>query len=266
MRVCEACGQRFDEPLDRCVRCGRSLVAPSVAGHLSRTSIAGAAGTSSFAAAHAVGSADTSASEGERAAQADAAPTPASEPEGEGPGPGFAPGHTAVSPRVHGADAATTPSAPSSPEWDPDATTRFTPIYASRSRAKNTAALVGLAIGVVAAVTSLAGLIAQSVVTGPANPRGSTPTSASPTPLSTVVPRNATVCTPELARSSDTNCTVAQRVFSAVRTLGTDLPDSFRVTITDPGTDKNATFVCSIEAWIQCVGDDQAVVYVRRLV
>lgn len=85
-------------------------------------------------------------------------------------------------------------------------------------------------------------------------------------PLSTVVPRNATVCTPELARSSDTNCTVAQRVFSAVRTLGTDLPDSFRVTITDPGTDKNATFVCSIEAWIQCVGDDQAVVYVRRLV
>ena len=243
------------------------------AGHLSRTALAGRSGASNYAT---IGAASTAASGTAfdaapfgtapfDTAHVDTAPfdtahvdsgsfTPDEAQASESAPP------TATPPASSGQD----PSSPSSPEWDPDATTRFTPIYASHSRGKNTAALVGLAVCVVAAVVSLAGLIAQTVATGPALPRQSATASASPTALSTVVPRNATVCTPELARNNKTNCTLAQRVFTAVRTLGTDLPDTFRVTITDPQTSKNVTYVCSIKSWIECDNGD-ATIYVRRV-
>lgn len=259
MLVCEACGQRLVEPAQSCSRCGRPVPERVSAGHLSRTALAGRPGASSYPA---VGDAAPAAAS---ARFSDAAPFDAAHVD---PG-SFTPAEAHASepappiatlPASSGPD----PSSPSSPEWDPDATTKFTPIYASHSRGKNIAALVGLAICVVAAVVSLAGLIAQTVGTGPALARPSATASASPTVLSTVVPRNATVCTPELARNNKTNCTVAQRVFAAVRTLGTDLPDKFRVTITDPQTSKNATFVCSIKSWIECDKGD-ATIYVRRV-
>ncbi len=54
-----------------------------------------------------------------------------------------------------------------------------------------------------------------------------------------------------MARSTNTTCAVATRVLAAVRTLGTDLPDTFRVTIVDPQSHKNATYVCAIKSWIE---------------
>lgn len=224
------------------------------AGHLSRTALAGRPGFSSFAT---MGTAAPAAASIAAAGAAPFVPGPtgADAVELAEPAP-----PTATLPASNGPD----PSSPSSPDWDPDATTRFSPIYVSHSRGKNIAALVGLAVCVVAAVVSLGGLIAQTVGTGPALPRPPATASASPTPLSTVVPRNATVCTPELARNSRTNCSVAQRVYAAVRILGTDLPGTFRVTITDPQTSKNGTFVCSIKSWIECKRGD-ATIYVRRV-
>jgi hypothetical protein len=155
---------------------------------------------------------------------------------------------------------------PSGEDYDPDATTRFMPAYASRTNAKNTAALVALAVALIAAVSSLAWLIGASVTAARPTARPSVAASPTSTPISTAVPKNATVCTPEVARSTNTSCTLARRVFSAVRTLGTDLPNTFRVTVTDPQTAKNATFVCSIKSWIQCVGSSDVTVYVQRQV
>ncbi|MFT3860390.1 hypothetical protein [Micropruina sp.] len=188
MRLCEACGQRLDEAVDRCAGCGQPVAA----------------------------------------------------------------------------DDSESPSSPSSPDWDPDATARFTLNWPSHNKLKNTAALVMLTVALVAAVVSLAWLIGQTVATGrPAS--DSTPTtSASSTPLSTALPRNTTVCTPEVARSATTNCTLARRVLSAVRTLGTDLPATFRVTVTDPQTKKNTTLVCTVKGLIECSGGDEVTVYLRR--
>ncbi|MEZ5090560.1 MAG: hypothetical protein R2719_13130 [Micropruina sp.] len=154
------------------------------------------------------------------------------------------------------------------PDWDPDETVRFRPAQGSRQNAKNTAALIALAVALVAAVASLAWLIGQAVGGAGATPTSPRPVSSASTPaaLSTVVPRNATVCTHESARSSNTSCTVATRVLREVRTLGTDLPDTFRVTIVDPQTRKNATYVCQIKSWIECGGPRDDRVWVRRLV
>lgn len=150
-------------------------------------------------------------------------------------------------------------------DWDPDETSRFLPAYGGGRSVRNTLALVGLTVALVAAVASLAWLVGQTMgvrmpIATPA-PATSAPAAPSSTP-----PRNATVCTHEVARSTNTTCAVATRVLAAVRTLGTDLPDSFRVTIADPQSKKNATYICTIKAWIECTGDRDARVYVRRLV
>lgn len=239
MRECEACGRQLSGQLERCSECGHPVAVAASAGHLSRSAIAGDAGATRYVPASAPGFALIDSS----------APVPAAAPIANGVK----------------AQRTDTPASPASPDFDPDATMRFTPIYRSHSDAKNTAALVGLAVALIAAVASLAWLIGQSVLTGRPAPRESVTASARPTALSTAIPRGATVCTPELARSQATNCTVARRVFSQVRILGTDLPDSFRVTITDPlNAKKNVTFVCTIHTWIECAGPEQATIYVRR--
>lgn len=240
MRECEACGQQLSGQLDRCSHCGHPVADAAAHGHLSRSAIAGRAGATLYA-------------------QSATATSVAIDP--------VVPA-AATAPIANGTklDRAEGPSSPTSPDFDPDATMRFTPIYRSHSDLRNTAALVGLAIALIAAVLSLAWLIGQSVITGPATPRDPASASAKPTALSTAVPRGATICTPELARNQVTNCTVARRVFAEVRRLGTDVPDSFRVTITDPlNPKKNLTFVCTMHAWIECVGPDQNTIYVRRV-
>ncbi len=163
------------------------------------------------------------------------------------------------------------PSGPAEPsreteaEWDPDETTRFRPIDDSRRNRRNTLAVVSLSVALVAAVVSLAWLIGQAIAARPFTP-ASGPAPVTATPLSSTPPRSAVVCTPELARSTNTSCAVASRVFAAVRRLGSDLPDKFRVTIVDPNNRRNATYVCSIKSWIECTGPRDAHVYVRRQV
>jgi hypothetical protein len=71
------------------------------------------------------------------------------------------------------------------------------------------------------------------------------------------------MCSPEVVRSDNTNCTLARRVLAAVRTLGTDLPPTFRVTVTDPQTNKNVTLVCSVKGWIEC-RTGEVTIYVRH--
>lgn len=151
------------------------------------------------------------------------------------------------------------------PDFDPDETSRFLPSHGSRRSLKNNVALVGLAIALVAAVSSLAWLIGQAVGGGVGS--GPQPTAtATPTALSTRPPRGSVVCTTEVTRSDNTTCAVATKVLSAVRRLGTDLPPSFRVTIEHPETKKNVTYVCRIKSWITCTAKDDAVVYVMRQV
>ena len=251
MRECEACGQRLFGHVDRCSHCGHPVAVVAAAGHLSRTAIAGRAGATLYPAPP-------------RSAAAQlGSPAPVVKGAGVVNGAGVVSATGIES--APGVERSDEPSSPASPDFDPDATMRFTPIYRSHSRAKNTAALVGLAVALIAAVASLAWLIGQSVISGRPTPRDSVSASPKATALSTAVPRNATVCTPELARSVTTDCTVARRVFAAVRTLGTDLPDSFRVTITDPeNAKKNLTYVCTIHAWIECAGPGETTIYVRR--
>lgn len=157
------------------------------------------------------------------------------------------------------------PDGPGDADWDPDETTRFRPVEVSRRSLRNTIALVGLAIALVAAVVSLAWLIGQTVGARPVTTVVTTPSATSTLPSSTP-PRNSVICTHEVARSTNTSCTLATRVLSAVRTLGTDLPDTFRVTIVDPQTRKNATFVCAVKSWIECTGGHDVRVFVRRQV
>ncbi len=171
--------------------------------------------------------------------------------------------------RGPGADVALANPAADQPDdgsdWDPDETSRFLPAYGLRRSTRNTVALAGLAVALVAAVASLAWLVGQTmgirVPIATSAPTRSTPAAPSSTP-----PRNATVCTHEVARSTNTTCAVATRVLAAVRTLGTDLPDTFRVTIVDPQTRKNATYICAIKSWIECTGDRDARIFVRRQV
>ena len=151
-------------------------------------------------------------------------------------------------------------------DWDPDETTRFRTVdESSRRHRRNTLAVVSLSVALVAAVVSLAWLIGQTLGARPFTPDPG-PTTATATPLSSTPPRSAVICTSEVARSTNTSCEVATRVLTAVRTLGTDLPDKFRVTIVDPATRKNATYVCSIKSWIECTGPGDTRVHVRRLV
>ncbi len=148
-------------------------------------------------------------------------------------------------------------------DWDPDETSRFLPAYGSARRLRNRLALVSLTIALVAAVASLAWLIGQTVGARPVVTASAAP-SPSATPPSSTPPRGSIVCTHEVARSTNTSCAVATRVLAAVRTLGTDLPDTFRVTIVDPQSRKNATYVCAIRSWIECTGSRDARIYVRR--
>ncbi len=268
MRDCEACGLSLSESVDRCPQCAQPVTAAVAPGHLSRVAIAGHPGATHYGTLTAIrgtGAPDftppnqfSSASPGAPVRPPTARQhQPAQDPdESDDLDDGYFAADR-VPPR--------SPATPSSSDWDPDATTRFMPAYASRNDIKNTAALVALAVALVAAVSSLAWLIGQSVSAGRplARPSVSAP---SATPISTAIPKNATVCTPEVARSTNTSCTLARRVLSSVRTLGTDLPDTFRVTVTDPQTAKNATFVCSIKSWIQCVGGGDVTVYVMRQV
>jgi len=225
MHVCEACGLRLFEHALRCPRCGHSVLASP---------------------------------------GSDVKPATTPRP-GEAGGPPVPMAATPVHAGTTDADSAVSPPvSPASPEWDPDETMRLLPAYRSRGNTKNTVALVALAVALVAAVTSLAWLIGQSV--GGGRPVSRPPArSASPTALTTAVPRTATVCTHEVARSSNTNCVVATRVLAAVRTLGTDVPDTFRVTIANPQTRKNATFICAMKGWIECTGSSDVRIYVRRL-
>ena len=183
MHVCEACGLRLFEHALRCPRCGHSVLASKGSAVKPATTL--------------------------RADDAGGAVSP--------PVPVTAtPAHAVI---TDAGSAVSPPVSPASPEWDPDETMRLLPAYSSRGKTKNTVALVALAVALVAAVTSLAWLIGQSV--GGGRPVSRPPArSASPTALTTTVPRTATVCTHEVARSSNTNCTVATRVLSAVRTLG----------------------------------------------
>lgn len=147
--------------------------------------------------------------------------------------------------------------------WDAEETTRFQPVEGPRRSRRNKIALIGIVAATIAAVVSLAWLIGQTVG---ARPVTAVVTSPSPTamPPSSTPPRNSVICTHEVARSNNTSCVLATRVLSAVRTLGTDLPDTFRVTIVDPQSRKNATFVCAIKSWIECTGDHDVRVFVLR--
>lgn len=156
------------------------------------------------------------------------------------------------------------PSSPVSADVDPEETTRFRPVVPSYSNVKNTVALFGLSAFLVAAVSSLALLIGQSVSTGTPMPR-SAPTTG-PTAISTAVPKGATVCTHEVARSNNTSCTDARRVLSAFRKVGADVPEKFRLIVVHPSTKKNSTYKCEVKGWVECVSDQDATVYVRRQV
>ncbi|HVK44655.1 MAG TPA: hypothetical protein VM429_07105 [Micropruina sp.] len=250
MPYCEACGRTLSESDGRCSACGRPVPVTFAAGHLSRVAIAGNPGPIQYASTT-------------PRTVLDFTPPPAfSSAQTSEPHPDVPDGAEADD----ADDADDADQDPSGEDYDPDATTRFMPAYASRTNAKNTAALVALAVALIAAVSSLAWLIGASVTAARPTARPSVAASPTSTPISTAVPKNATVCTPEVARSTNTSCTLARRVFSAVRTLGTDLPNTFRVTVTDPQTAKNATFVCSIKSWIQCVGSSDVTVYVQRQV
>lgn len=225
MLVCEACGLRLYEHALRCPHCGRAV---PIATSDEPDNLAGESGEPD--------SADT---------------TPlrfSGDPAKSGPGP---------APDGDDSDDGS--------DWDPDETSRFLPTYGSGRTWRNTLALVGIGIALVAAVSALAWLIGQTVG---APPVVSTAAPATPraTPPSSTPPRNATICTQEVARSTNTTCAVATRVLSAVRALGTDVPDSFRVTIVDPQSNKNATYVCAVKGWIECTGSRDARVYVKRLV
>lgn len=168
-------------------------------------------------------------------------------------------------------DAPSEPTEPAEPageaeaDWDSEETTRFGAVDDSRHNRRNTLAVMSLSVALVAAVVSLAWLIGQAVAARPFTP-ASGPAPVTATPVSSTPPRNAVVCTPEVARSTNTSCAVAGRVLGAVRTLGTDLPDKFRVTIVDPNNRRNATYLCAIKSWIECTGPRDAHVYVRRQV
>ena len=164
--------------------------------------------------------------------------------------------------RFTGEPAGPSESSPDSEDWDPDETTRFRPVYDSSRNRRNTLALAGLSVALIAAVVSLAWLIGQTVAIGPSAPRATAASSPTASKLSTALPRNTTVCSPEVVRSDTTNCTLARRVLAAVRTLGTDVPPTFRVTVTDPQTNKNVTLVCSVKGWIECKTGD-VTVFVR---
>lgn len=268
MVACETCGLPLTESAHRCSHHAPQSSA-SAPGHLSRVAIAGVSGPTRYgsAATQLIDAPDLSPPH-----QFSSSPGPeferATSAAGEhDPDPFDEAGDLDDS--APGADRERYPASPASPsgaEWDPDATTRFMPAYSSRNDLKNTAALVALAVFLVAAVSSLAWLIGQSVTADQPLVRASVGATPTASPISTVVPKNATVCTPEVARSTNTSCTLARRVLSAVRTLGTDLPDSFRVTVVNPQTAKNATLVCTIKSWIQCVGSGDVTVYVMRQV
>lgn len=150
-------------------------------------------------------------------------------------------------------------------DWDPDETTRLRPAYEyARHNRRNSLAVVSLSVALVAAVVSLAWLIGQSLGARPPA-QGTTSAPTPTTPLSSTPPRSAVICTSEVARSTNTSCAVATRVLAAVRTLGTDLPDKFRVTIVDPASQRNVTHVCAIKSWIECTGPGDTRVHVLRL-
>ncbi len=229
MLVCEACGLRLFEHALHCPHCG-----------------------------HAVPGVDDESDD-----QPASADTPPVRFSGRGSGADVAPADVAPEDVAPAEAAADEPD--DGPDWDPDETSRFLPAYGLRRSTRNAVALAGLAVALVAAVASLAWLVGQTMgIRAPiatAAPTRSTPAAPSSTP-----PRNATVCTHEVARSTNTTCAVATRVLAAVRTLGTDLPDTFRVTIVDPQTRKNATYICAIKSWIECTGDRDARIFVRRQV
>ncbi len=178
--------------------------------------------------------------------------------------------HPQEMPLVGFADAPDDGPSESSPDteagdWDPDETTRLRPAYEyARHNRRNSLAVVSLSVALVAAVVSLAWLIGQSFGARPDTP-ATTSAPTPTTPLSSTPPRGAVICTSEVARSTNTSCAVATRVLAAVRTLGTDLPDKFRVTIVDPASQKNVTHVCAIKSWIECTGPGDTRVHVRRL-
>lgn len=270
MVACEGCGFPLRESVESCPRCARPLDVAVAPGHLSRVAIAGNPGASQYGTLVATrrvsadfippsrfSSTPLGGSDDRQARLAAEHPDDTDE---------FDAADQADHDSEADPDASRSFVTSSSPEWDPDATTRFMPAYSSRNDVKNTAALVALAVFLVAAVSSLAWLIGESVISARPLGRPSAGASPSATPISTAVPKNATVCTPEVARSTNTSCTLARRVLSGVRTLGTDLPDTFRVTVVDPQSAKNATFVCSIKSWIQCVSSGDVTVYVMRQV
>lgn len=276
MVACETCGRPLAEGAGPCSH-GAQPSAASAPGHLSRVAIAGHPGATQYGSAAATQLVDTPDVSVPHQFASD--PRPWFEPPATAEGGADEADDLDYSDDdLDDADAArfaaddgsgaspASPATASSPEWDPDATTRFMPVYANHNDAKNTLALVSLAITLVLAVSSLAWLIGQSVSAGRPLARPSVAATPTATPISTVVPKNATVCTPEVARSTNTSCTLARRVLSAVRVLGTDLPDTFRVTAVNPQTAKNATFVCSVKSWIQCVGPGDVTVYVLRQV
>lgn len=232
MLDCEACGERLPAGADVCPGCGTAVVTPSDP----------AAPPARFEAAHT--GTDTWPSQ-----QPDFAPAAVgADAEAESDGP----------------DAADADSSDQDgPDFDPDETSHFLPSYAVRRSIKNNIALVALAITLVAAVSSLAWLIGQTVG-GRSGGGPQASVTATPTVLSTSPPRGSVVCTTEVARSDNTTCTAATRVLSAVRRLGTDLPKTFRVTIEHPQTKKNATFVCTIKSWIHCTGKGDTTIYVMR--
>lgn len=223
MQDCEACGERLPADAVRCPGCG-AAVAPAPEASVGVPTRFGS-----------------------DQAQPDTWPT---QPEFDPPE------HEPMQPSAPEAE-------PDSPDFDPDETSHFQVGYASRRTIKNNVALVAIAVALVAAVSSLAWLIGQTV--GSRSNGGTQPTvSASPTVLSTTPPRGSVVCTTEVTRSDNTTCVVATRVLSAVRRLGTDLPSTFRVTIESPQTNKNVTFVCRIKSWIVCSAKDDIVVNVMR--
>ena len=278
MVACETCGRPLAESAGSCSH-GAQPSAASAPGHLSRVAIAGSPGATQYGSSAATQVVDTStvsvphqfssgprpSFEPPRAVRAESGTDEADDVDYSDDDPDHA--HAAQFAAADGSGfSPASPATASTPDWDPDATTRFMPAYGSHNDVKNTVALVALAITLVLAVSSLAWLIGQSVSAGRPLARPSVAASPTATPISTVVPKNATVCTPEVARSTNTSCTLARRVLSAVRVLGTDLPDTFRVTAVNPQTAKNATFVCSIKSWIQCVGPGDVTVYVLRQV
>lgn len=245
MLDCEACGERLPAGANVCLGCGTAVGSDSDP----------ATPPARFGAEH-------TGTDTWRGQQPDFDPPAALLPDATADSDDAADPDDTADPDASAADP-TEPSARDDPDFDPDETSHFLPSYGVRRSIKNNIALVALAITLVAAVSSLAWLIGQTVGgrSGGGPQASVTPT---PTVLSTSPPRGSVVCTTEVARSDNTTCTVATRVLSAVRRLGTDLPKTFRVTIEHPQTKKNATFVCTIKSWIQCTGKGDVTVFVMR--